>query len=227
MSDADSSQGLRSPWFSWHSGALLAALALLLPAGPARADPPIWANARMVKAVQTDCGPLRYLTLMGAQATPLPPPHAPDCKSTEKTIGQVNVATAFLRPERQRVISEPNVDAGTMLCNNGYTVLILGTASSVQLAIRQHPAPPGCNFTLGKLQHLASTGSIAFTEVANGGTMSIKESLALHAKERERAIAECDASPACVAEVRRRSAINAYYECLKPTEIAHTCTRPW
>ena len=53
------------------------------------------------------------------------------------------------------------------------------------------------------------------------------ESLALHAKERERAIAECNASAACRAEVSRRSAINAYYDCLKPTAIAHTCTRPW
>ena len=33
--------------------------------------------------------------------------------------------------------------------------------------------------------------------------MSVAESLAMHAKERDRAIAECNASPACQAEVRR------------------------
>jgi hypothetical protein len=44
--------------------------------------------------------------------------------------------------------------------------------------------------------------------VENGGTMTVAESLAMHAKERERAIAECNASPACVAEVRRITAFS-------------------
>ncbi len=60
--------------------------------------------------------------------------------------------------------------------------------------------------------------------------MSIRESLAIHSKERERAIAECNGRPACQAEVRRTSAINAYFDCMKPMqayEPARTCYRPW
>lgn len=69
--------------------------------------------------------------------------------------------------------------------------------------------------------------NVAFTNVANGGMMSVKESLALHAKERELAIAQCNASAACRAEVSRRSAISAFYDCMKPTAITRMCTRPW
>ena len=80
------------------------------------------------------------------------------------------------------------------------------------------------------LAAIAGAGGIPFTDVPNGGTMSVRESLAIHAKERERAIAECNASPACQAEVRRRSAINSYFDCMKPlqaNEPARTCYRPW
>lgn len=203
------------------------AVVLLQMGTPARADPPIWANARMVKATVTDCGALHYLTLKGNAIPTATPPDSPGCKSSERTYGQVNVAMAFLQAGGKGQISESNVDVGTILCDNGYTVLILGRAGAIERAIRQNPPPRGCTFSTSKVQHLSSVGSIAFTDVANGGTMSVKESLALHARERDRAIAECNASPACQAEVRRRSAINAYYECMKPTAVAHTCTRPW
>jgi len=207
--------------------ATLAVAGLLQVSGLAFADPPIWANAKVVRAIQTDCGSLQYLTLKGEAVKAPAPPDSPGCKSSEKIYRQVNVSMSYLRPESKGQISESNVDAGTILCSNGDALVILGDARAIDLAIRQHPAPNGCAYTKGKFQHLSSVGSIPFTNVANGGTMSVKESLAIHAKERERAIAECNASPACVAEVRRRSAINAYYDCLKPTQYDHTCTRPW
>jgi hypothetical protein len=47
---------------------------------------------------------------------------------------------------------------------------------------------------------------IRFSNLPDRGTMSVSESLAMHAKERQRIIAECNASPACQAEVQRRSA---------------------
>ena len=66
--------------------------------------------------------------------------------------------------------------------------------------------------------------------------MSMQESFAMHAKERERAIAECDASPACRAELRRRDAINVCYDCENRNKRAReeslgaytaTCVKPW
>ncbi len=210
----------------WAFGTLMA-LTLLHPSSPALADAPIWTNARVVQATHTDCGSLQYLTLKATGVKLLSPPDSPGCKSSEITYRQVNVAKAYLRPEANGPISESNVTAGTLRCGDGGALVILGSDKGVNLAIRQHPAPRGCAFTLSRVQHLSSVGNIPFTNVANGGTMSVKESLALHAKERERAIALCNASAACQAEVSRRSAINAYYDCLKPTEVAHTCTRPW
>lgn len=207
-------------------GAMIAA-SMLAAASPARADSPIWANARVVRAIQTDCGSLRTLTLKGNAINAPVAPAAAGCTSKEITFRQVNVAMAFLRPERKSMISESNVDAGTVVCSNGDTAVILGSARAINLAIRQHPAPRGCAYSMSRYQQVSSVGTIAFTDVANGGTMSVAESLALHAKERQQIIAECNASPACRAEVQRRSAINAYYECLKPTEATHTCTRPW
>ena len=204
----------------------VAALALLQISRPAVADPPIWANAKVVKAVHTDCGSLHYLVLKGNAVNVSAPPDSPGCKSSHKTYRQVNVSKAFLRPQSKGLISESNVDAGTILCSNGDALVNLGSARDLERAIRQSPAPGGCTYTLRKYQYVSSIGNIPFTNVANGGTMSVAESLAIHAKERDRAIAECNASAACRAEVRRISAINAYYECLKPTQVTHICTRP-
>jgi len=203
----------------------------------AMADEPIWVNAKKVKATFTDCGRQHFLLLKGDKVNVPAPPQSPRCKSYEVFYHQVNVAKTFFRPENKGQIVEANVDAGYITCGQGLRpsdaergIIILGTAGEIERAKRRHLEPEGCTFTMEKYQYLSSIGSIPFTDVPNGGTMSVKESLALHAKERERAIAECNASPACQAEVRRRSAINAYYECMKPLqryEAERTCYRPW
>ena len=198
-------------------------------------DQPIWANARHVKATYTECGPERYILLKSDSAKIPATPNPPGCRSVEVFYTQVNIAQAFLSGKNGE-FAEANVDAGYISCDgpppvaNQRGILIIGTPGEVERARREHPAPQGCNFTKQRYQHVSSIGGIPFTDVPNGGTMSVKESLALHAKEREKAIAECDASPACRAEVKRRTAINNYFECMKPlqpNEGERTCYRPW
>lgn len=215
--------------------AALPLLALCQLATPLMADPPIWANARHVKATYTECGQNRYILFRG-NAVNLPSPPVPaGCRSEEVFYTQLNIAQAFLGP-KNGAFAEANVDAGYISCEgpppvpNQRGILILGTPGEIERARRQHPEPRGCTFTKQRFQHVSSLGGIPFTDVPNGGTMTIRESLALHAKEREKAIAECNASPACRAEVQRRSAINSYIDCMKPLqpgEPDRTCYRPW
>jgi hypothetical protein len=186
----------------------LAAVAMLLLSGPAPADPPIWANAKWVKATYTECGRLRYLILKGDSVNVPAPPSSPGCTSTEEIYHQLNVSKKFFRPENKGQLSESHVDAGYIFCGKGEAAIILGPAGDTERANREHPAPPGCTYTRRKYQYVSSVGSIPFTNVANGGTMTVAESLAMHAKERERAIAECNASAACQAEVRRMSSFS-------------------
>ena len=211
---------------------------------PAMADPPIWVNAKHVQATETKCGEQRSI-LFKSDAFRGPVARTPPgCTSAEFFYVQLNVFKAFVNL-RSGDFAESNTHAGLLVCDGDLNVgkppglrivgtvrgvLILGTPGAIERTIREHPAPRGCRYIREKYQYVSSVGGIPFTDVANGGTMSIRESLALHAKERERAIAECNASPACVAEVRRLSAINAYYECMKPLqpgEADRTCRRPW
>lgn len=206
---------------------LLAPVAMLLFSNLASADPPIWANAQRVKATYTECGALRYVLLKGDSANVPTPPDSSGCTSSEESYRQLYVSAAFLKAENRGLISESNVDAGYIFCSKDQAILFLGYAREIESTIRQNPAPRGCTYAKEKYQRVSSVGRIAFTHVENGGTMTVAESLAMHAKERTQIIAECDASPACREERRRQSAINAYYQCLIPTEIAHTCSRPW
>ncbi len=207
--------------------AVLATVAMIQLSSLAMADASIWANAKRVKATFTDCGALRYLILRDNAVDLQTPPDSPGCTSSEKVLIQVNVAKPFFKSGNNGPISESNVDAGYLQCNNGDALLILGRSAETNNAMRRVPAPQGCTFTKLKFQHVSSVGGISFTNVANGGTMSVTESLAMHAKERERAIALCNASAACQAEVRRMSAINTYYDCISPKNYARTCYRPW
>ncbi|MEO8466153.1 MAG: hypothetical protein ABI640_12485 [Gammaproteobacteria bacterium] len=225
-----------------HPGILKPSLFLALPIAamcalpiPAMADPPIWAVASRVKATHTQCGELQSILFKGDSFKGPAAPNPPGCTSVEVIYFQLNVFKPFFGADN-RGFAEANVDAGYIACGENAAadgkrgVLIIGTPAEIERARRQHPEPQGCTFTRQKFQYVSSAGSIAFTDVPNGGTMSIQESLALHAKERERAIAECNASPACQAEVSRRSAINAYYDCMKPlqpNEPDRTCRRPW
>ena len=200
----------------------------------ALADPPIWANARHVKATLTECGKERSI-LFKSDAIKIPSANWPGCKSVEIFYTQLNIFKVFVNSTNGE-FAEANVDAGYITCGGDVPsggqrgVILIGTAGDIERSRRLHPEPRGCTFTMEKYQHISSLGRIPFTDVPNGGTMSIKESLALHAKERERAIAECNASPACQAEVRRINAINAYFQCMKPLkryEADRTCHRPW
>ncbi|MBP8310940.1 MAG: hypothetical protein KAY46_26920, partial [Burkholderiaceae bacterium] len=212
--------------FGMVTSAVLACLHL---SSPAFADAPIWANAREVRATQTDCGTFRYLVFKGNGVRGPIPSDAPGCKSTERVYRQINVSQAFFRRESGGLISEQGVDAATLSCSNGDALIIVGRGKEISLVVRRVPAPPGCAYSMGKLQQVSSVGRIPFTDVANGGTMSVKESLAYHAEERRRIIAECNASAACRAEMNRIArdrAIAEYDECMKPGGVSRVCSRP-
>jgi hypothetical protein len=183
--------------------AIVAAIAMLQLSSPAKADPPLWANAKWVKATATLCDGINYLILRGNEVHVPTRSNSPGCTSSEEIFVQVNVSKKFFRGGNSGEISASHVDAGFLSCGKPAGIIILGAPGEAERAIREHPAPRGCTYTTRKYQYLSSVGSIPFTDVANGGRMTVAESLALHAKERERAIAECNASPACQAEVSR------------------------
>lgn len=187
--------------------ATLAAIALFQLPGPAAADAPIWANAKWVKATATTCAGLRYLILKGNAVTASTKSNAAGCKSSEEVFVQVNVSKKFFRGNGSE-ISASRVDAGFLDCGEDKGVIILGAPGEAARAMREHPAPRGCSYSTRQYQYISSVGRIPFTDVANGGTMSVRESLAMHAKERERAIAECNANPACQAQVDRMRAMS-------------------
>ena len=217
---------------------LISALPLIaasLLSGFLMADPPIWANAKHVKATYTECGQEHTILFKGTSVNVPATPNRPGCRSVEVFYTQLNITQAFLGAKNGE-FAEANVDAGYISCDGPPPaigqrgILILGTPGEIERARREHPAPQGCTFTKQKYQYVSSLGGIPFTDVPNGGTMSVQESLALHAREREKAIAECNASPACRAEVQRITAINTYFECMKPLqphESVRTCYRPW
>jgi hypothetical protein len=184
----------------------MAAVALLAATSPARAAAPIWAEANWVKANYTECGGTRFIVLKASSAKVPVPATEPGCTMTEETYHKIFVAKALFKPEHKGQLAESNVDAGYIFCKKDDVALLLGSAGNIERAIRQNPVPKGCSFSTRKFQYVSSVGNIPFTNVANGGTMTVAESLAMHAKERQRIIAECNASPACRAEVQRRSA---------------------
>ncbi len=208
------------------------------------ADPPIWVNARHVKATETICNGQRSILFKSDAFKGPMPPTPRGCSSAEYFYIQLNVAKAFVSAQTGDFVA-PNADASLLVCDvdleagkpRGLVivgtvrgVLTVGSSSAIARAIAEHPAPRGCRYVREKYQFVSGVGRIPFTDVENGGTMSVRESLALHARERERAIAECNASAACRAEVKRLSAINAYYDCMKPLqrgEPDRVCRRPW
>jgi hypothetical protein len=208
--------------------AALSLLPLLAASAVVRADPPIWANARHVKATVTQCGTQRYLLLKSDAIKLKPQPASPGCTVTETFFGQGTGPMPYFGTGKDATISASNVTGGTIFCGKeGGSLVTLGPPAAVAVAMRRAPAPRGCTYSTPTYQVITSMGNIPFTDVENGGTMTVAESLAMHQKERDRIIADCNANAACRAEVARRSAINAYYECLKPTQYEHVCTKPW
>ena len=206
----------------------LAVVALLL-STPIWAESNHWAISGEVAATHIVCGAQQLLMLRSSSTHVVQPPPAPGCSSTEEIYKNVNVAKELIASVGKGTISEPNVHAAGIACGNkkGNSMMILGTAGQVEQALRQYPVPRACSITLRTYSVVTSVGSLAFTNFIEGGTMTIAESLAMHAKERAQIIAECDASPACRAELARLNAVNSYHACMRPTEITHTCIRPW
>ena len=170
------------------------------------ADSPTWAQAQSVKATSTECGSKRFIVLKATAAKVPISATEPGCTTSEEIYSKVFVAKAFFRAERRGPLAESNVDAGILFCKKDDISLLLGNASDIERAFKQNPAPKGCSFSTRKYQYVSSVGDIRFSNVPDRGTMSVAESLKMHAEERRRIIAECNASPACQAEVQRRSA---------------------
>lgn len=184
----------------------VASVAVLWAASVARADSPIWAQAESVKATSTECAGTRFIMLKANAAKVPILATEPGCTTSEEVYTRVYVAKALFKAERRGPLAESKVDAGVVFCNKDDVALLLGKASDIERAFRLNPAPRGCSFSTRKYQFVSSVGDIRFSNLPDRGTMTVAESLALHAKERQRFIAECNSSPACQAEVQRRSA---------------------
>jgi len=180
----------------------VASLALTFLSNPARADPPIWANARWVMVTDTVCGGVHSLVLRGDSVKAPSPPKAPGCTTTEEKFHQLNVAKTFFWREKGGQIAASNVEAIYIYCGKGEVAMHLGSAGMAVRAWREFQIP-GCVGTKRRYQSISSAGSIKFTDVPNPGTMSVAESLAMHAKERQKIISDCNADPACSAQVNR------------------------
>jgi len=180
--------------------------ATLASASAAWADSPTWAQAKSVKATSTECGSKRFIVLKATAAKVPIPATEPGCSTTEEVYTKVFVSKAFFKAERRGALAESNVDAGILFCTKDEIALLLGKASDIERAFKQNPAPKGCSFSTRFYQYVSSVGDIRFSNIPDRGTMTVAESLEMHAKERQRIIAECNASPACRAQVQRRNA---------------------
>lgn len=200
----------------------------LAAASAACADSPTWAQAQSVKATSTECGSKRFIVLKATAAKVPIPATEPGCSTSEEVYSKVFVAKAFFKAERRGPLAESNVDAGILFCKKDDIALLLGKASDIERAFKQNPAPKGCTFSTRKYHYVSSVGDIRFSNLSDRGTMTIAESLAMHAKERQRIIAECNASPACQAEVQRRSARGrTIYSCPPGYYLGGTSDNPY
>lgn len=170
----------------------------------AQADPPIWAWANGVKATDTVCGDVHFLVLRGIGVKAPAQSATPGCKSSEVTFQHLLVAKGFFAGQKNVRISAPLANAVHFNCVKGVSNLILGrSAADAERARRSLGPTPDCSYKVYRYQLVSSLGDIPFKDSPNPGTMSVAESLAMHAKERQQIIAECNANPACRAEVAR------------------------
>jgi hypothetical protein len=183
----------------------ITAAALLALSLTATAASPIWANAAQVQVTDTTCGAVRSLTLRQGAVAAAKQPGAALCAATEETFDAVFISGKFLRRGNKGPIAETDVDVRRVACAKGVALLILGPAADTERALREHPAQPGCKVTKVRYQQVSSAGNIPFVNIPETGTMSVAESLAMHQKERNQIIAECDASPSCRADRNRMS----------------------
>lgn len=185
--------------FAPHALISAAAVAALLGAGPAGAEP-AWAAAHAVKATHTECGGESFLVLKGPGVKASPSPSRPGCTSSEENYYELDVAADFVG---KGGVAETNLDASILRCGNEVGVMMLGRSRDIELAIRSLPAPPrGCSYSKRRYERVSSLGSIAFKGVVRK-QMTVAESLAKGQRERDQIIAQCNADPACRAEVAR------------------------
>lgn len=189
---------------SLRVSATVACIALLQLANPAAADPPIWAWARGVKATDTNCGGVHQLILRGNAVNVPTQSNTPGCKSSEITYQYLIVSKSFFARGNNGQISAQLADAGHIDCDKGESGLILGRSTGdIERERRLLGPTPDCTYRTWRYQLVSSLGSIPFKDSPNPGTMSVAESLAMHAKERQQVIAACNANPICRAEVAR------------------------
>ena len=200
-------------------------LALCVVNGTALADTPIWAAALHVPATITECAAGRTIVFKG-KGVQVPPRTDAGCKSTDVEFALLNVSKAYFTAGNHSPISAAGALGFYIVCKSG-SALTLGAQALVMRSIRERPAPAACTSSTVQYQLVSSVGSIPFVDLENGGTMSVAESLALHQKERNKIISECNADPACRAEFARQSAINTYYQCMPPSPYQRMCKRPW
>ncbi|MDZ4842230.1 MAG: hypothetical protein SH859_08835 [Hyphomicrobium aestuarii] len=181
----------------------LAFIALLQWTDVAHADPPIWAVTKGVKAIYTQCGKLYYITLQGPGAKLPERSGSSDCTSLQQEYQYAHVSKSFFPAGGKGPVAAWRVNAGMLDCGEGKRALILGGPGETEGLRRQLGPMTDCKYVRRQFEYVSSMGSITFNDVANGGTMSVAESLAMHAKEREQAIAECNANPLCRAQVDR------------------------
>ncbi len=206
----------------------LTVVALLAPCvvnGTALADTPIWAAALHVPATITECAAGRTIVFKG-KGVQVPPRTGAGCKSTDVEFALLNVSKAFFTAGNHSPISATGASGFYIVCKSG-SALTLGSPALVTRSIRERPAPAACISSTVQYQLVSSVGSIPFADLENGGTMSVAESLALGQKERNKIIKDCNANPACRAELARQSAINDYYWCMQPSTYQRICKRPW
>ena len=204
---------------------VVALLTLFVVNGTALADTPIWAAALHVPATITECTAGRTIVFKGKDVQ-VPPRTGAGCKSTDVEFALLNVSKAYFTADNHSPISATGASGFYIVCKSG-SALTLGAPALVTRSIREHPAPAACTSSTVQYQLVSSVGSFPFADVENGGTMSVAESLALHQKERNKIISECNADPACRAEFARQSAINDYYWCMQPSSTQRICKRPW
>lgn len=115
-----------------------------------------------------------------------------------------------------------------MFCKQDDIALLLGKAGDLERAFKHNPAPQGCCFSTRGCPCVSSVGDIRICKLPHRSKMTIAESLAMHAKERQRITAECSASPACQAEVQGRSAKGrTIYTCPPGYHLGGTKDNPY
>ncbi|MBK8755153.1 MAG: hypothetical protein IPL99_27565 [Candidatus Competibacteraceae bacterium] len=129
--------------------ATVVAIAMFQWSSPAKADPPLWANAQWVKATATTCDRLSYLILKGNEVHVPTRSNSPGCTSSEEIFVQINVSKKFFREGNKGEISASHVDAGFISCGKPAGILILGAPGKPSVrsgSIQRHqavPTPPG------------------------------------------------------------------------------------